>query len=153
MNQRRGTTLIEAVAAVLVLAIAVPPTMMLLADASGSRAEGVSVTRALFYGQAVLEQVIADNASGEAMLTVAAMEDVVDYSERLSERLVAVLGVYQDAGLSHSLAVGPLMNFDGVSSGDSATDVYRVVRVEVEYPAANGLGTLVLEHYVTQVLP
>jgi hypothetical protein len=153
MSQRRGTTLLEAVIAVVVMAIAVPPTMMLLSDASGSRVEGVSVTRAVFYAQAILEQVIADSASADGAVGLAAMENAADYSAALSERLVHVIGVYQSAGLRHTLTIGPMVNLDGIATGNVTEDVYRSVQIQVIYPAAQAEGTLALQHYITEILP
>ena len=59
-RRRRGLTLIEAIAALVLLTIAVPPTLWAIGDAQVQRAGAVLATRARFLATEKLEDAIAD---------------------------------------------------------------------------------------------
>lgn len=62
-RQRRGFTLIEAIAAIVMLAIIVPPTMYALREGHKQRANPVLASRARWLATEKLEDVIADRHS------------------------------------------------------------------------------------------
>lgn len=61
--RRRGFTLIESVAAIVILAIAIPPLMWAMRDATVQRANPVLASRARWLAVERLEEVIADRHS------------------------------------------------------------------------------------------
>lgn len=60
---RRGFTLIEAIAAVVILAIGLPPMLWAVREAHLARANPVLASRARWLAEARLEQIIADRHS------------------------------------------------------------------------------------------
>jgi prepilin-type N-terminal cleavage/methylation domain-containing protein len=60
---RRGFTLVEAIAALVLLGVTVPPLMMALSTASLRRGDAVLASRARWIASEGLEQVIADRYS------------------------------------------------------------------------------------------
>jgi prepilin-type N-terminal cleavage/methylation domain-containing protein len=60
---RRGFTLIEAIIAVVIIALAVPPMLMAMGDAARQRVAVVQATRARWLATEMLEDVIADRHS------------------------------------------------------------------------------------------
>ena len=62
VTARSGFTLLEAVVVVVVLALAVPAGMQMLAESGETRRQGAQTARASTLGSAVLEQVIADRS-------------------------------------------------------------------------------------------
>jgi hypothetical protein len=146
-------TLLEAVVAVVVLSVAVPPTLMLLGEAAASRTDSIITTKAAMYAQTLLEQIIADVASPQEGLgfDAIAMEDA--YLEGLVTRLENTLIPYQASGLSHTIQIGLLAPPDGLPTGDPQLDVYRRVRIEIAYPSSSTMQTLVIEQLLTEIAP
>lgn len=149
----RGLTLIESVAAVIVLAIAVPPTLSMLQTVEGRRVDSIGVTRATLYAQAVMEQIIADVASQEPGMGFSALADSVIYSDSLDSRLASIDEVYAGVGLSRTLLIGPLSDAEGVVNGDPAADKFRRVQVEVTFATHDGYETLPITHMLTEISP
>ncbi len=147
---RRGVTLLEAVAAVLVLSISVPPTLALLTDAASTRADSIATTRATLYAQAVMEQVIADVCSPDETLGFEALADDDAYLAGLENRLVEVTEGYTPFRLAHAVVIGELADESGTPSGDAAADAYRRIRVEITFLTSGGMQTLVIEHLLTE---
>lgn len=69
-RQISGFTLLEVVAAIVVLAIVIPPTVTMLASAANARSDAVSLARGAALADAVLEHIIADVASDDASLRI-----------------------------------------------------------------------------------
>ena len=151
LTNRPGVTLIEAVIAVVVLAIAVPPTLSMLMDASAVRADAVAATRATSYAQAVMEQVLADACSSDASLGFDAFADGGAYAAGLTSRLAAVMAAYTPFGMTHEVVMSPLTAASGVSTGDPTLDVYRVVTVNVHFTDATGSSTLTIQHFLSEL--
>lgn len=63
MSGRRGFTLVEALIAVVILAVAVPPMLVALRDASGRRTDAVRSAQAQWLAAERLEDVMADRHS------------------------------------------------------------------------------------------
>lgn len=139
---RRGFTLIEVVIAVLVLAIAVPPTLGLLDSASASRADTVNSTRATILASSVLESVLADIASTDDSLGFNALADSAAYlgtpTTGLYDRLEDSLSTYAKYGFSYSVEIGELVSVDGTVSAIAGENIFRVVTVRVVYPSGIG---------------
>ena len=114
----RGVSLLEAVVAVLVLAISVPPTLSLLGEVAGHRADTVAVTRATFYAQGVMEQVLADACSTDDELGFDAFEDAASYVAGLKRRVERIAGSYDPFGMTHEVMIGGL---EAVSIGTGCT--------------------------------
>ncbi len=152
-DRRRGATLIEAIIAVVVLGIAVPPTLSMLMQASAVRADAVAATRATLYAQAVMEQVLADVCSPDDVLGFDAFADDVAYRSGLETRLAPVSEAYAHFGMSHDLSIGPLTDHAGVSTNDPSLDVYRRVVVSIRFTDATDVRTLTVEHVLTELSP
>lgn len=151
-TRHRGLTLIEAVAAVALLAIAVPPSVAMLADAARVRAAGANAERAMWFAGAVLETVAADAASAHEDLGFDAFANTSTYlnhaSTGLHARLAATTAWAASAGMSHTVTVGSLVGPSGVATGDANADVFRIVTVEVTWTGARGVRTLTLSRMV-----
>ncbi|MCB9846463.1 MAG: hypothetical protein H6811_10825 [Phycisphaeraceae bacterium] len=138
---RRAVTLIEAVAAVTVLAIIVPPTVSMLVTSANGRADSVMIARASALADLVLEHVLADSCSDAPGLGFDALSDPDAYLETtttgLYDRLSAACSPYANVGLSFSLEISGLVSATGEVTGDAGEDVYRVVTVIVRTPMSS----------------
>lgn len=141
LSPRRAFTLIEVVIAVIVLAIAVPPTLNMMDSAASGRVDAINTTRATFLSTIVLETVMADMTSSNELLGFEALDDEDVYLNNdatgLYTRLVNTTRAYTDVGLSYSVIIGELVGSDGEVSEDEADNVFRVVTVRVAYVSAS----------------
>lgn len=135
--RRRGFTLIEAIIAVVVLALLVPTSVAMMADAASSRAQSLAITRATWLAAAVMEQIIADVNSDEVTLGFGALESPETYLETpltgLYARMEPVASFYEELGIEYEVSIGELVSADGTVSGDADENVYRYVQVEVTW--------------------
>lgn len=140
--RRRGFTLIEAVIAIVVLAIAVPATTAMIRDATVARADSAQTSRALWLGNAICEQILADAASSDPSLGMEAFADQNAYTAApetgLRDRLDTLLSDYVAFGIDFELSIGPLVTVSGSASGDPERDVYRSVEVRIRWHNASG---------------
>lgn len=127
---------------VLVLAITLPTTLIWLGEANRRRVDSVSATRATALATCVMEHVLADVASRNASLGFGALANSNAYLNTggtgLVARLSSFVSTYTALGFSYAVTIGPLVDKTGVTSGNSAFDVYRVVSVGVTFPGADG---------------
>jgi type II secretory pathway pseudopilin PulG len=144
---RAAFSLIEAVVVVIVVAVAVPPSMMWLDEAVTRRVDAANLNRATMLASAVLETVLADSASDAAGLGFAAFATPATYLDGagagLRARMSTVFTPYQTVGMSYNVTIGDLVSSSGAANADIAQNVFRKITVEVSYPAAAG-GTQVL---------
>ncbi len=142
MRTSRGFTLIEVVVIVLVLAIAVPPTLELLMSNAASRANTINTSRATLLASSVLECVIADVASGDASLGFDALTDSAVYLDAettgLYARMAAPTQALRDLGFTYEVEIGGLVSSDGSVSLDEDENIFRTVTVLVGYPSSDG---------------
>jgi len=139
---RRGFTLIEVVTMVLVLAIAVPPTLEILMSNSASRANVINTARATMLASNVLEGILADISSADGSLGFDALADPNAYLStpgtgfysRMSSGVQSYLGL----GMDYTVDIGVLVGADGAVSLESDENVFRTVTVLVSYPSADG---------------
>jgi prepilin-type N-terminal cleavage/methylation domain-containing protein len=138
----RAFTLIEVVIAVLVLAIAVPPTLNLMDSASAGRVDAINTTRATYLSTTVLETVMADMTSQQANLGFGALADSSAYlttpTTGLYDRIAAFTDIYTRVGLSYTVVIGGLVSSDGTVSANSSENVFRTVTVQVQINSASG---------------
>lgn len=138
----RAFTLIEVVIAVIVLAIAVPPSLGLLDSSAANRADTVNSTRATLLASSVLESVIADIASTDESLGFAALEDPAAYLSTpgtgLYARLSASLATFGKYGFTYTVDIGELVSVDGTVSATESENIFRMVTVRVGYRSATG---------------
>lgn len=143
-NLRRAFSLIEAAAVIVIVALIVPPVATMLTSSAGTRAEHVSLARAAMLGDAVLETIVADAASGEPTLGFDALADADEYlngsGTGLRDRLSATAELYEAYGLSYGVTIGPLADASGQVTGDPDQDRYRLVTVTVTHPSREGAG-------------
>lgn len=137
---RRGFSLIEAVAAIVILGLIAPVSMFALRDAAAARSASVQLTRAVWLANAVMETVLADVASAEATLGFDALADENAYLNTPATGLIARLAdttdFYEDLGFEWSIEISELVAADGAASGESDEDLYRVITVEVTWVGA-----------------
>ncbi|MBL4591530.1 MAG: prepilin-type N-terminal cleavage/methylation domain-containing protein [Phycisphaerales bacterium] len=140
--QRRGFSLIEVVIAVIILAIAVPPMLGLLDSTAARRADAVNTTRATILASSVLEGVLADVASTDALLGMAALDDANAYlntpTTGFVARMMNTTTSYVKYGFTYTVEIGSLVSADGTVSASSGENIFRVVTVRVVYPSAVG---------------
>lgn len=139
---RRAFTLIEAVLCVMVLAIAVPPTLDLIMSAAADRADAVNTTRAATLASLVLESVIADTASTDAALGFDALANSSAYLDTpttgLRARLAAMTTPYEAIGMSYDLDISSPVDAANITNADASLNLFRIVTVRVTYPSASG---------------
>lgn len=138
---RRAFSLIEVVIAVIVLSIAVPPTLNLMDSAGTGRADAINTTRAALLATSVLETVTADVNSQAPGLGFEALGDAGTYldtpSSGLYARLESATDPYTSAGLTYTVTIGGLVSADGTVSADADDNIFRVVTVRVGFTAAS----------------
>ncbi len=141
-SRLRGFTLIEVVTMVMVLAIAVPPTLELLMSTSASRANVINTARATMLASNILEGVLADVSSVDDTLGFEALVDANVYlstpNTGFYERMSSVTQSYSELGMTYSITIGELVGADGLVSLESNKNVFRTVTVQVSYPSADG---------------
>lgn len=139
---RRAFTLIEALIAIVVLAIVMPVAMTMLGDASIDRARAEEITRASWLLSAVSEQVLADASSDAPGFGIGAFEDSDAYVDApgtgLRDRLTPLLSTYTDRGMTWEVAVGPMVSAQGEETGDPSLDLYRLVTVRAAWTDLRG---------------
>lgn len=141
-HARRGFTLIEVVTMVLVLAIAVPPTLEILVNSSASRVNVINTARATMLANNVLEGILADVASGDETLGFEALIDADAYlnipTTGFIDRMESSTQAFTSLGLDYRVDISALHSSDGLVSGDEEDNVFRTVTVRVSYPSADG---------------
>lgn len=155
-NSRRGFTLPEAIVAVIVVSLLVPPAVSMLRDASTARAESLNIVRAALLAQGVLEQVEADASSSSLGMT--AFGDANAYlntaSTGLVARMDAVSSFYTAMGMTWSLNIGGLVSQNGSATGIAAQDIYRYVQVTVSWSSdRSGTKSYTVGALVTDLTP
>lgn len=153
-RRHRGFTLLETVAAVIVLAVAVPATMGALTDAADARRDGATALRAATLARAALEHVLADVHSGAPGLGFDALSDSAAYVDApvtgLMARLAPTLEAYEAFAMGCEVRVSGLVDYSGAATGSPASDVCRDVTVVVTFPALrNGAKELRVSARVT----
>lgn len=143
---RRAVTLIEAIAVVVVLALAVPPMLVVTADAVDARLESVRIAEATALAQGIAEHVLADahamedgtgGAPGfDGLADASAYTD--DPTNGLRTRLAWLAEGYESRGMTWDVEIGELVNAEGDASGDAAVDLYRRIRVLVDFAGSRG---------------
>ncbi|MCA9276892.1 MAG: prepilin-type N-terminal cleavage/methylation domain-containing protein [Phycisphaerales bacterium] len=137
---RPAFSLIEVVIAVIVLAIAVPPTLNLMDSAAAGRADAINTTRATILATCVLETVTADINSDAAGLGFDALADDDAYlntpTTGLIDRLDPIVEPYTSVGFSYTVTIGPLVSSDGTVSATVSENIFRVITVSVGYTSA-----------------
>lgn len=139
-RSRRAFSLIEVVIGVMVLAIAVPPTLNLLEDAGAGRADSINTTRATMLGTSVIEMITADISSNADGLGFEALADSGVYLDApntgLHDRIEPFIEPYLNASLDYTVEIGPLVGSDGAVSADADENIFRVITVRVAFPSA-----------------
>lgn len=137
---RRAFTLLEAIVVIIVLAIAVPPTVAFLDQSAAQRADAINTQRAVTLAQCVMETVLADINSASPGLGYTALADMNTYVESPTTGLRVRIGdatdLYTGMGMSYGVAASAPVASTGASTGNAATDLFRVVTVTVSFPSA-----------------
>lgn len=154
--KRRGFSLLETLAVMVVLAIAVPPASMMLADAGRARRDAVMMARATWLATGVLEHVLADVNSPAAGLGFDALDDSATYLDDattgLYARLDSMMSFYDALGLSATVTIGPLADASGAVTGDADQDLFRTITVNVSWTDSKGEArTLALASQATEL--
>ncbi len=138
----QGFTLIEVVIAILILALAVPPTLTMLDSASAGRVDSVNTTKATYLSTTVLEAVLADVTSTQETLGFEALADSNVYlstaNTGLYDRLATSVDSYIDVGFTYSVVIGELVASNGNVSAIAEDNIFRVITVYVRYNSATG---------------
>jgi len=140
--RRRASTLLECIVVVVVLALAVPPTLSWMAQAADERADQVNSIRAITLAQGVVENIMADSMSTTAGLGFSAFADAAAYVDTpttgLRARLASISSPYESLGFSYALTIGALMDSAGAVNADTTLNLFRKVKVTVSFPLSNG---------------
>ncbi len=140
-SSRRAFTLIEVVAIVIILALAVPPSLVFMDQATSRRADAINAMRATTLATLVMESILADVASTNASLGYPALASSSTYLDTpttgLKARISALQSTYADMGMSYSVSIGSEVNAAGIVSGTVSENVFRKITVTVTYPSAS----------------
>lgn len=141
----RGFTLVEAIAAMVVIAIAAPTSLVFLHDAARARADAARATRAAWLAQCILDESAADAASPNAAIGFDAMSNESAYERGLRARLEQSFGDPNEAfGLEWSISIDPVVvtpisdGHRAVVQPDLADPDFRRIEVVVQW--SNSLG-------------
>ncbi|XVJ58127.1 MAG: hypothetical protein HEQ23_01505 [Tepidisphaera sp.] len=134
---RRGVTLIEAVAVVLVLAISVPPTVMGMVESVNRRADAIQLIRVTTLASSVLNQIQSDSLTADIGSDVPAYLD--DATTGLRSRLSPVSSVLVVGGISYDVQISGKVSSSLTASGTASLDVFRTVTVTITYVDAWGV--------------
>lgn len=118
---RRGTTLVELIAAIVLLGIAVPPLVATLSAALENQSERVDREHALRLCEAVLETVLADAYGGSTEIDIVAD----GYADTVADRLSGIDSFYSSLGLDWQLAVEGPFDETGAVTGTDADNFWR----------------------------
>lgn len=137
---RRAFTLLEALVVIIVLAIAIPPTVAFLDQSAAQRADAINTQRATTLAQCVMESVLADvnsTAPGRGYAALADMSTYVDSpTTGLRIRISDATDLYSGMGMSYAVTATVPVSSTGASTGNAATDLFRTVTVTVTFPSA-----------------
>lgn len=137
----RGVTLVEVMALLIVVAIAVPPLAALSAQSSRALAEERRYFHSAWLATAVLEQIRADALSEDAAMSLEAMSDAAYLSAPatgLRDRLSETVSAYEDEGLSYEVTFDDVRDATGAAIGAGERSATRLVTVEVLYASQDG---------------
>jgi len=127
---------------VLVLAIAVPPTLEVLMSNSASRINVINTGRATMLASNVLEGIMADVSSSDAGLGFDALADSNVYlstpTSGFYSRMETATQSFTDLGLSYTVTIGDLVGPNGIASMTPSENIFRTITVEISYPSADG---------------
>lgn len=135
-HARRGTTLIEAVIVVIILAVSVPPTVSWLLRAADRRSDAILVTRATTLASTVLDQIMSDSTASD----IGSSATYVDGSGGLRSRLATLTQADTAGGLTYTVQFGAASNQNLVVSPTSTTNLYRTVTVTVAFTDSAGVS-------------
>lgn len=137
----RGVTLVEVLALLIIVAIAVPPLAALSASSSRALAQERRYFHSAWLATAVLEQISADGLSGQPGMTLEAMGDAAYLTTPgtgLRDRLVGVASAYENEGMTYEVTFGPLRDASGAAVAAESRAATRVVTVEIVYMSHDG---------------
>jgi type II secretory pathway pseudopilin PulG len=137
---RRAFTLLEALVVIIVLAIAIPPTVAFLDQSAAQRADAINTQRATTLAQCVMESVLADVNSSAPGLGYAGLADMNNYLDSptngLRVRVSEATDLYTGMGMSYSVTASAPVSSTGASTGNHSTDLFRIMTVTVSFPSA-----------------
>lgn len=140
--RRRAFTLVESLAVVVVLSVAIPPAVSMMTDATRAQVDSVKQTRATWFATAILEHIIADVNSDDVNLGFDALADSNAYlttpTTGLNDRLNVITTLYAGLGFTHSVQIGDLSDATGTVTGDPDVDVFRTITVGVTWTNMKG---------------
>jgi len=153
---RRAFTLVESLAVIVVLSIAVPPAVSMMTDSAKAQSDSITLTRATWFATGILEHVMADASSDDAGLGFAAFADSDAYLNTpdtgLADRISAMSAHYASLGLTYSVTIGPLCDATGAVTGDADEDVFRQITAGVSWTSMRGVDrTLNIGCVVTEL--
>ncbi|MDX2133023.1 MAG: hypothetical protein SFY69_13320 [Planctomycetota bacterium] len=138
-HTRRAFSLLEAVVAIVVLAISVPATVSWLGESAARRADAVNAVRASSLATGVMETILADVASPHASLGFGALASEATYLDTpatgLRARLAPMSDGYAALGFTYDVDIGPLVDSAGAVNADAGLNIFRVVGVRVTFPS------------------
>jgi type II secretory pathway pseudopilin PulG len=136
---RRGFSLIEAVLIVLMISIALPPSIAMMTEASASQADRVLLATAMSYAQGLTDQITAD-------VSVNGLDILTDENLYLDApgtgfwaRVSWVSSPYESRNLAASIAISELVDYQGVVSAIPGENLFRIVTVTIDVPTADGV--------------
>lgn len=149
----RAFTLIEAIAAIVIISLAAPPTFLLMRDVADARRSTVVSERALWLAAGVMEHIVADVESDAPGLGPDALEDSANYLDNaatgLRIRLAGMTSIYTDQGIAYDVDISDPISADGTPTGNANEDAFRRITINVKWSRrASGDATFTLARLV-----
>jgi len=132
----RGFSIIELIAVIIVLAIMVPTTLSMVADASRARHSTARATTATTFAASIAEHIIADTHTDDPDIGFHALEDPSTYltapETGLNHRLAWLIEHHATLGYALNIDIGPLISADDTTS-DPTRDIYRRIAINITW--------------------
>jgi prepilin-type N-terminal cleavage/methylation domain-containing protein len=142
LARRTGFSLIECVICIVILAIAIPPSILFLDQATSQRVDAIRTMRASFLAASIAETVLADTASTSPGLGFSALSNSAAYLNTPGTGLLARVATITDGSVdgdtTFQVTIGPLVNSSGIVSPTATANVFRRVTVQVSFLRSDG---------------
>ena len=151
-HRPNGFTLIEGVAAMVILAIAVPVSVIMTADAASVRGAAAQRERAVMLVDIVRTEIVADMASPSDGGGLTLLDNLSIYEDVLRARIEPLAAPYEEAGASWTIRAGAPVGPLGVGSLDADLNIYTPITIVVTWQdAREGTRTLEVTLYVSEI--
>ncbi len=135
---RSGFSLIEAVLIILMISVAIPPSIAMMTEASANQADRVLLATAMSYAQGISDQIMADVSANGLDILADANLYLDAGGTGLWARMGWVTEPYESRDLTSTVSISELVDYQGNVSADPAENLFRIVTVTIGIPTSDG---------------